>query len=209
MPETDGRLLERLAGGDEVAFRELVDRHTAAMLRFAACYTHDRAAAEDAVQEAWIGVLRGARGFAGRASFRTWLFRILLNRVRSQQRRDARAIPFSALPRADEPAEPAVDDSRFLEADHPRWPHHWRAPPVTWTDSPEERLMALEGRRALEQAVAALPPAQREVITLRDIEGWSAHEVCNLLRISASNQRVLLHRARSRVRRSLEEYFGD
>lgn len=176
------------------------------MLRFARLYTDDAAVAEDAVQDAWLGVLRGIDRFEARASLRTWIFRILLNRLRTQPKRERRFLPFSDL---SGPAEPAADPDRFLEADHPRWPHHWKVPPQSWGESPEERLLSLEARTLVGRAIGALPPVQREVITLRDVEGWSAQEVCALLEITEPNQRVLLHRARSRVRRALEDYLAS
>jgi RNA polymerase sigma-70 factor (ECF subfamily) len=203
-------LVARLCEGDEAAYAALVERYAGAMLRFARLYLADPAAAEDAVQETWIGVLKGIGRFQRRSSIRTWLFRILFNRIRSMQRRDRHVIPFSRhfeVERA--PAEPAVEADRFLPPDHPRWPMHWRVPPQTWGDSPEDRVMALETRACIDRAIAQLSPSQREVLTLHDVEGWSSDEVCNALKISASNQRVLLHRARARVRQALEDYFRE
>ena len=204
------RLVEALRRGEESAFAVLLDRHGGAMLRFARVYAHDPALAEDAVQEAWVGVLSGIRGFEGRSSLKTWIFRILLNRLRSRMRREGRQIPFSALFEASgSPHEPAVEPERFLPPDHPRWPGHWSDEPRSWGGSPEARLLSAEVHALLDEAIAALPPAQAEVIRLRDCEGWSADEVCNVLEISESNQRVLLHRARARVRRALERYLAE
>jgi RNA polymerase sigma-70 factor (ECF subfamily) len=204
----DDAVLAALRRGDEAAFAALVARHAPAMLRVARLYLADVAGAEDAVQDAWMGVLRGLDRFEGRASLRTWIFRILLNRVRSRRRADRRLVPFSALFDAGHaPPEPAVAPGRFLDADHPRWPHHWREPPAPWPESPEARLLSAETRACVARAIAALPPAQREVVTLRDVEGWSARETCNLLGITETNQRVLLHRARARVRGALERHF--
>jgi RNA polymerase sigma-70 factor (ECF subfamily) len=210
-PTSDERhLLERLRQGDEAAFVSLLERHGPTMLRLARLYTSDTSVAEDAMQDAWLGVLRGLDRFEERASIRTWVCGIMLNRLKTRLKRDGRMIPFSALfDGASAPAEPAVDPGCFLEADHPRWPHHWKEPPRTWGASPDEKLLSDEARALLDHVVSTLPPAQREVITLRDIEGWSAEEVCNLLEITETNQRVLLHRARSRVRRALERYFME
>lgn len=208
--DADALLVAGVRSGDEAAFAALVERHGAAMLRFARLYTPDAALAEDVVQDAWMGALRGLARFEARSSVRTWLFGILLNRLRTRLKRECRCVPFSALFDADAaPREPAVDPERFLGADHPRWPHHWSAAPGSWGESPEERLLAKEAREVIDRAVAALPPAQREVVTLRDVEGWSSAEVCELLRVSEGNQRVLLHRGRSRVRRALESYFAE
>jgi RNA polymerase sigma-70 factor (ECF subfamily) len=133
-----------------------------------------------------------------------------MNRARTRAQREGRSVPFSALATPQSEAdEPAVEPERFLPADHPRWPHHWAAPPPRWGDLPEERLLALETRTHIQQAIDTLPASQREVIALRDVEGWSAGEVCNALGLSEANQRVLLHRARSKVRRALEQYFAS
>lgn len=199
----EGELVERLRRGEDSAFAALLDRYGAAMLRFARLYTDDAAAAEDALQETWIAVLRGIDRFQGRASLRTWIFRILVNRIRTRLRRESRFVSLSSMA-----GEPAVEPGRFLHADHPRWPHHWKVPPASWGESPEQRLLSAEVRELIEREISALPPGQREVVTLRDVEGWGSREVCNLLGISESNQRVLLHRARCRVRRALESYLG-
>ncbi|HJU64714.1 MAG TPA: RNA polymerase sigma factor [Gemmatimonadaceae bacterium] len=204
------QILDRLRQGDEAAFVALVEQLGPAMLRLARLYTGDQAIIEDAIQDAWLGVLRGLPGFQERASLRTWICRILINRLRSRLKRDGRMVPFSSLfDAASASSEPAVEPERFLGEDHPRWPRHWKEPPQRWGESPEEQLLSAEARAQLNQVVALLPPAQREVITLRDIEGWRAEEVCNLLEITETNQRVLLHRARSRVRRALERYFTE
>ncbi|HEX5504889.1 MAG TPA: RNA polymerase sigma factor, partial [Thermomicrobiales bacterium] len=154
--------------------------------------------------------LRGLDRFEARSSLKTWLYRILTNRAKTRARRDGRTVPFAALgDPAAEGDEPAVDPGRFLPADHPRWPHHWASPPRRWVELPEEQSLARETRDCLEAAIAALPAGQRTVLTLRDVEGWTATEVCNTLAISETNQRVLLHRARSKVRRALERYFAE
>jgi RNA polymerase sigma-70 factor (ECF subfamily) len=205
----DSHLVNALRRGDEAAFTALIDRYHASLLRLAQMYVPDRATAEDVVQETWIGVLKGLDRFEGRSSLKTWIFRILINIAKTRGQREARSIPFSALwnPEAD-PGEPAIEPGRFFPADHPRWPHQWVTLPHDWEAVPEERLLAKETLAQLRAAIEALPPSQREVITLRDIEGWSSDEVCNALEISETNQRVLLHRARSKVRRVLERYLA-
>jgi RNA polymerase sigma-70 factor (ECF subfamily) len=205
----DLRLVAALRAGDESAFGTLLDQYHQSLLRLALLYVPNRAVAEDVVQETWIGVLQGIRRFEGRASLKTWIFRILINRARTHGAREGRTIPFSALGNpAAEPGEPAVDADRFRPADDPRWPRHWATPPQSWAATPEERLLAQETRRQIAAAIAMLPPNQREVITLRDVEGWSAAEVCNVLGVSETNQRVLLHRARAKVRRALDAYLN-
>jgi RNA polymerase sigma-70 factor (ECF subfamily) len=199
----DSELVAALRRGDERVVATLVDRYHAAMVRLALTYVGDRATAEDVAQEAWLGMLRGLGDFAGRASLKTWLFGILVNCARARRRRDRRSVPFSDLPGVD--AGPTVDPDRFLPADH-RWAGHWATPPAEW---PEGRLLSLEIGGYLEQALAHLPDRQRAVLTLRDIEGWPAAEICTLFDISPANERVLLHRARARVRRELERYLAQ
>ena len=153
------------------------------------------------MQETWLAVIQGLDRFEGRSTLKTWLFRILTNRAKTRGIREGRTLPFSSL----ETADPAVESERFNGADH-NWPGHWAAPPRAF---PQERLIAAETREVIERAIAALPPTQRTVISLRDIEGWSAEEVCNALTLTETNQRVLLHRARSAVRAALEQYFEE
>ena len=202
-------LVERLRRGDEAAFAALLDTYHASLVRLAMLYVPSRVVAEDVAQEVWLGVVRGIGRFEGRSTLRTWIFRILMNVARTRGKREARSIPFSSFAGSDrEAAEPAVEPARFRPASDPLAPGHWAAPPRDWGDSPEERLLAGETRGFIQAAIAALPPSQREVITLRDVEGWTSGEVCNALAISETNQRVLLHRARSKVRRALEDYLG-
>jgi RNA polymerase sigma-70 factor (ECF subfamily) len=209
-PGDETALVQALRGGDEAAFAALLDRHHTAMVRLAIVYVHDRAVAEEVAQETWLGVLQGLGQFEARSSLKTWIFHILVNRAKTRAARESRQIPFSAVWNPElEPSEPAVPPERFLPADHPQWPFHWAAPPRSWGDSPEERLIARETLGRIREAIATLPPSQREVITLRDIEGWTSEEVCNFLGVTETNQRVLLHRARSRVRRTLEQYLDD
>ena len=206
MGHDDERLIAALCRGDEDAFATLVDRHTSAMIRVATAYVPTRAAAEEAVQDTWIAVLRGIEGFECRASLRTWIFRILINIAMRTGARERRSLPFSALAAAEDTGEPVVDPARFLPADHELYPGHWAVFPARWP-TPQEGLLAGEAREVIAAAIAALPVAQRTVIGLRDIEGWNADEVVDALDISPGNQRVLLHRARSRVRNAIEAYF--
>lgn len=195
----DARLVEGLRAGDEAAFVELVHMYGPAMLRVAQMYVSSRAVAEDVVQEAWLGVLKGIDRFEGRSSLKTWLFRIVANTAKTRGVREARSIPFSSFD-DDSGREPAVDPSRFTRLGH------WGIPPRAW---PEDRLLAQETFGVIEDAIERLPPSQRAVVTLRDIEGWSAEEVRNAFELSETNQRVLLHRGRAKVRRALEQYLSE
>jgi len=200
----DSKLVARLRAGDEAAFVELVTSHATSMLRVARMYC-PAAVAEDVLQDTWIGVIRGLDSFDGRASLRTWMFRILVNIARTRGKREHRQIPYSAfVDPAAEPAEPAVDAERFRPAGED-WSGHWVSYPQRWDELPEQRWLSREATAEIRAAIDALPPAQREVVTLRDVVGWSADEVCAALGLSPGNQRVILHRGRSRVRRALEE----
>jgi RNA polymerase sigma-70 factor, ECF subfamily len=205
----DLALVESLRSGDERSFSALIGRHHRPMLRLARVYVSSEAVAEEVVQEAWIGVIQGLDGFEARCSLKTWIFRILTNTAKKRGAREGRTIPFSSLWSAgSEPAEPAVSAERFCGADA-QYAGHWRSFPVPWDDVPEERLLSREVLDQIEDAIRSLPPSQREVITLRDVEGLSGPEVCTILGISEGNQRVLLHRARSKVRRALERYLVE
>jgi RNA polymerase sigma-70 factor (ECF subfamily) len=200
-------LVAALRAGDEDAFTRLVERYHASLVRIAGLFVPDHGVAEEVAQETWIGVLQGIGGFAGRSSFRTWLFSILANQARRRGARERRTIPFAALARPpDEGPDPAVEPERFIPPGA-AYAGHWASPPRPW-ELPETAALFRETRAEIARAVAGLPPNQRAVITLRDIAGWPAAEVCNLLSISETNQRVLLHRARSRVRRALERYLA-
>ena len=206
---TELRELEALRAGDEAAFMALVERYNPSLLRVAQIYVSSRAVAEEVVQETWLAVLRGIDRFEGRSSLKTWIFRILANTAKTRAIREGRTIPLSALQNPAGVPEPAVDPDRFRSSEDPKWPGHWAAPPTGWNEQPETRLEGLETRTRIEAAIASLPATQRAVISLRDIEGWSSAEVCNALGVSETNQRVLLHRARSKVRRALEEYLEE
>jgi RNA polymerase sigma-70 factor (ECF subfamily) len=201
----DHELVQRLRDGDESAFVELIDRYGMTMLRVAQMYVRDRATAEEVVQETWLAVLNGIDRFEERSSLKTWLFRILTNRAKTRGQRDGRMVPFSSLAGANPEAdEPSVDPDRFLGPDSPH-PGAWAAPPVGW---PEDRLLERETLGVIEMAIDELPEAQRDVILLRDVDGWEPMEVSEVLGITDGNQRVLLHRARSKVRAALEEYLN-
>jgi len=205
--QDEERLVAALLAGDEEAFAALVDHHSAALLRVAMAYVPSRAVAEEVVQETWIAVMRGIDGFEGRSSLKTWIFRILTNMALRGGSRERRSVPFAALAAAEDTDEPSVDPDRFLPADHELFPGHWVLAPARWP-TPEEGLLSGETRAVIVAAIDELPKAQRTVIALRDIEGWSSEEVCAALEISAGNQRILLHRARARVRAAVEAYFG-
>lgn len=208
--EDDLRLVAALRAGDEAAFMRLVDRYHGAMLRLAQLYVPERAVAEEVVQETWLAVLQSLARFEGRAALKTWIFRILVNMAKTRAQREGRSVPFSSLPELErESDEPAVEAGWFRPADAPVWPGAWVSVPHNWEQVPEAQLLSRETREHIEQAIAALPPHQRGVITLRDIEGWSAEETCAFLGISEANQRVLLHRARTRVRRALAHYLNE
>src|SRR3954470_14312045 len=200
--DADAELLARLRAGDEAAFMELVDRYGPLMLRIALSHVPSRAVAEEVVQESWLGVLQGLARFEGRSSLKTWILRIVTNRARTRGERERRSVPFTSLePEGD---EPAVDPERFLPQDHPLYPGGWSAPPRAW---PEDRVLAKETLEKVRESIAKLPARQQEVIILRDVEGWEPEDVAAALDVSAGNQRVLLHRARSKVRGDLEAYL--
>jgi RNA polymerase sigma-70 factor (ECF subfamily) len=203
------RLVERLRSGDEQAFMELVDRYGASLLRVALLFVSSRAVAEEVVQETWLAVFSGIDRFEGRSSLKTWLFRILTNRAKTRAVREARSIPFSSLAPAEAAGdEPSVDPGRFLPAFHPNW-GAWASSPRSWADTPEQRLLGAETQRVIREAIDMLPPVQRAVITLRDVEGYDSAEVREALELTEGNQRVLLHRARSKVRAALDAYLDE
>ena len=202
---SEAELLEALRAGDEDAFAELVREYHPSLVRVARIYVPTQAAAEEVAAETWLAVLNGLDRFEGRSSLRTWIFRILTNIAKTRAVRDGRTLPFSALQDPARVPEAAVDADRFLDPEHPRWPGHWAARPEPW---PEDALIASETRDVIAEAIEALPASQRTVITLRDVQGWSSDEVRNALDLSETNQRVLLHRARSKVRAALESYLG-
>ena len=189
------QLVEALRAGDEQAFEQLIRMYQGTLLRVAQMYVSSRAVAEEVVQETWLAVLNGIDRFEGRSSLKTWIFRILTNRAKTRAEREGRTIPLSAL---GDP-EPAVEPSRFDQG-------QWATLPAEW---PEDRLLGEETLLMIAGAIERLPPTQRAVIALRDVQGWSAEEVRNALELSETNQRVLLHRARAKVRAALEEYLAE
>jgi len=201
----DLELVERLRAGDETTFMALVEQIQPVMLRVARMYVSSLAVAEEVVQEAWLGVVKGLDRFEGRSSLRTWVCRIVANIAKTRGAREGRSVPFSSLAGEDE--GPAVDAEWFQSAAEGA-PGAWRALPDDWQGVPDERLLARETLERIRKAIDALPPMQAEVLRLRDVLGWSSEEVRNALDLSETNQRVLLHRARSRVRRELDAYLA-
>ena len=200
----DAELVRRLRARDEEAFVELVGRWTPSMLRLARMHVPSAAVAEEVVQETWLGVLQGIDRFEGRSALKTWVYRILLNRAMTRGVRESRSIPFAALASQELSAdEAAVDPDRFARDGA------WASPPRRWEESPEQKIRSDETMAAAQAAIDQLPTMQRLVITMRDLEGFPSKETCNALEISETNQRVLLHRARAKVRTALEEHLGE
>jgi RNA polymerase sigma-70 factor (ECF subfamily) len=206
-PPEDARLIAGLREGDESTFAELIDMHGDAMLRIAHGMVSTPAVAEEVVQETWLAVFTGIHRFEGRSSLRTWIFRILMNTANTQRTRDARSVPFSDLARELASDEPAVDPDRFLYSGHDLPRGRWSAQPESWGGDPEARLLSAETLELIRRTVDTLPAGQRAVVTLRDVQGWSSEEVSEALGVSRGNQRVLLHRARSRLRTALETWM--
>jgi len=204
---SDAELIASLRAGDEVAFGHLVDRYHASLVRIARLYVSSQAVAEEVAQETWLGVLNGLDRFEERSSLKTWIFRILANIAKTRGTREGRTVPFSSVAADDD--EPSVDPDRFIPADAERAPRHWAVPPALWSTEPDERLLAGEVRELIFRTIDGLPPNQRAAIVLRDVEGWDSDDVRNELGVGETNQRVLLHRARSKVRQALEDYFRD
>jgi RNA polymerase sigma-70 factor (ECF subfamily) len=201
-------MLARLRAGDEMAFRELVGCHDRAMRRIALSYVRTPSVADEVVQETWLAVIQGLDRFEGRSSLKTWMYRILVNRAQSRGVREQRTTPFSSLPGVEDEDGRTVDPDRFLPAGHAA-AGYWSVTPSRFFELPEDRMLAAETSALVAAAIGKLADRQRQVITLRDIEGWDADEVCESLGVSAANQRVLLHRARAAVRAALEEYFME
>lgn len=209
----DQNLVMRLRLRDEEAFMGLVQQYHSSLVRLASIYVNDEAVAEDVAQETWLGVLKGLERFEGRSSLKTWIFTILTNRAKTRAQREKRTLPFSALedPDNSDSGEFSVDPDRFRPTHDPEWAGHWKPDerPTPWQITPEASVLSKELRARIEQSIELLPPGPRAVITMRDLEGWTSEEVCNVLEISETNQRVLLHRARAKVRRALEMYFDE
>ena len=197
----DVELIRLLRQGDEAAFMSLVERLQPMMLRVARMYVSSHAVAEEAVQEAWLGVLQGIDRFEGRSSLRTWILRIVTNIAKTRGQREGRSAPFASLA-GDDLDAPSFDADRFLGSG--AWAGHWSTLPADWAGAPETRLTSSETLDAVRRAIDALPPMQAQVIRLRDVLGWASEEVRNALGLTETNQRVLLHRARAKVRAALE-----
>jgi RNA polymerase sigma-70 factor (ECF subfamily) len=197
-----------LRAGEEDAFVSLVRLHGPTMLRIARLYTSNRAIAEEVVQEAWLGVMTGVGRFEGRSSFRTWLFRILVNRAKARAVSERRTVTFAELGAGEVAEAEAPLAGHQTQGAGERWADHWTSSSPRWTDHPEESVISQETVAIVQRAARSLPAAQRAVVILRDVVGCDAHEVCDILGVTATNQRVLLHRARTRVRTAIEQQLG-
>lgn len=200
-------LVTALRAGDESAFATLVETYHIKMLRLARTMVDDPTVAEEVTQETWLGVLRGLAHFEGRSSLQTWIFTILSNCARTRAQRERRTIPFSQFFGDEQDESPTVEAGRFYASG--RFQGHWRQFPNDWQELPEQQFLAQETLGITQAAIDLLPANQRAVIILRDIEGLTASEVCNILQITESNQRVLLHRARAKVQKALDHYFSE
>ena len=204
----EAAVIKGLQEGDEAVFEKVVERYSGSLLRLALAYVSTRAVAEEVVQETWLGVFEGIGRFEGRSSFQTWLFRILTNRAKTRGQRESRYETFGLRTSDDADDGLSLEDSLFVHEGTAKG--HWVIPPQAWeAETPEKTLSSKECREAIEHAIASLPPMQKQVITLRDVEGVPSEEVCNILGISETNQRVLLHRARTKVRRVLGHFLEN
>jgi RNA polymerase sigma-70 factor, ECF subfamily len=204
-PTDEANVVTRLRNGDEVAFDSIVSRYHETMIAVARSYVKSNDVAEEVVQEAWLGVLNGLDRFEGRSSLKTWILRILVNTALTRGGREARSVPFSSLMPADE-EEPLVEPDRFRPPGT-AFAGHWARYPHDWSTLPSEALLGRETLDVVKRAIEELPDAQRTVIAMRDVAGFTAEEVREVLEVSESNQRVLLHRARSRVRAAIERHL--
>ncbi len=204
-PIPDNELVARLTAGDAAAFRYVVTRYSPVMLHVARGFVSTRASAEEVVQEAWLAVVRSLEGFEGRSSLRTWIVGITVNLARRRGVQDARSVPWSTV--AGDDTTGTVDPSRF-RGPHDPYPGGWTPAGAPAVLPPEQQVLAGETRELLGAALGRLPGRQRVVVTLRDVDGLSSDEVCEALGISAGNQRILLHRGRSRLRQLLEDRYG-
>ena len=199
----DGAVIAALRSGDEGAFVTFAVAHQAMLLRLARMWVQNDALAEEVVQETWLTMLESVERFEGRSALKTWLCGILVNVARSRLRKEGRSVPISSL---GDPEEPAVDPGRFSTSARP-WAGHWEQPPNPFPQDPEAHLLTSELRARIEAAIAALPPAQREVVVLHDVEGFFGDDVGEILGVSSPNERVLLHRARAKIRATLERHY--
>jgi RNA polymerase sigma-70 factor (ECF subfamily) len=194
---SDDDLVRRLRAGDESAFAEVIDAYHSSMVRFAQTFVASRAVAEEVAQDTWLAVLKGIDRFQERSSLKTWIFRILANRARSTGAREQRTVPVAIE------ATGSVDSRRFDESGH------WTEPPAHWSDDVDERLSTAPLVAEVWAAISQLPESQRAVVTLRDVDGLSSKEVCDVLGISEANQRVILHRGRSKIRAAFESELAE
>jgi RNA polymerase sigma-70 factor, ECF subfamily len=203
--DDDAALLPRLRVGDEAAFNQLVDRYYALTLHVVRPYVRTESVAEEVVQEAWIGVIQGLRRFEGRSSLKNWIVRIAINKARTRGAREARSVPFSSQVHADDDGI----DPTFFRGPGDAFPGHWTSYPRTWRSLPDEATVMRETLSVVQEAIEALPTMQRLVLTLRDVEGWESAEIATTLGLTGSNERILLHRGRTKVRAVLERRLAD
>lgn len=201
----EASLLNSLRAGDEVVFTSLVEEYHPSLVRLARLYVRDEAIADELAQETWLAVLKGLSGFEGRSSLKTWIFTILTNKAKTRGQRERRSFAFSDFENTDSDS-PTVDPDRFRPPSEGIWEGHWVEGPTHWKEIPEDSVLYSETMNIIRQSIDSLPDNQRIVMTLRDMHELSSEEVCNVLGISETNQRVLLHRARAKVRQALENY---
>ena len=207
----DARLVGRLRAGDQAAFVEMIRSLGPTMLRIARLYVRSQEVAEEVVQDAWISVLEGLERFQGRSAFRTWVLTIVVHSALRRGKREARSAPFSSVAQdiGSASREDSLDLDRFFSGDHPRWPSAWATVVPRLDELPEEKLLSGETMGVVEAAISKLPDTQAAVLILHDIEGRPPEEICETLDLADGNRRILLHRARNRVRAALEHYFDD
>lgn len=201
-------LIKSLRAGDDSSFTRIVEQFHTSMVRLAYTILGDQAIAEEVAQETWLAVLQGLQGFEGRSSLKTWIFTILTNRAKTRSQRESRSTSYFELEESFLES-PSVNPDRYNPPAAEKWPGHWAKKPISWTNIPEETLLSSEVSDTIKFAIDSLPKNQKVVITMRDIDGFSSEEVCNILEISETNQRVLLHRARAKVRQTLEDYLNS
>ncbi|HLO33725.1 MAG TPA: RNA polymerase sigma factor [Anaerolineales bacterium] len=201
-------LLNLLRQRDEMAFTQLVEQYHPSLVRLARMFVQDTVTAEEVAQETWLAVLHGLDRFEGRSSLKTWIFTILTNKAKTRSQRESRTVSYTDLEESlQDSSQATVDPKRFKDPSADRNPDHWAVAPASWAGIPEDTLLSQETTNHIRQSIEALPENQRLVITLHDRDELPAQEICNILGISETNQRVLLHRARARVRQALEDYL--
>jgi len=200
--------LSLLRQREETAFTGLVEQYHASLIRLAHIFVRDTSVAEEVAQETWLAVLDGLDRFEGRSSLKTWIFTILTNKAKTRSQRENRTVSYTDLEEAPQ-TQPTVDPTRFKDPFAATGPNHWAAgaEPGSWAGIPEDLLLSQETLGIIRQTIGTLPENQRIVITLHDMDELSSQEICNILSISETNQRVLLHRARAKVREALENHL--